>query len=108
MRYILSKNPDLGQVWTPDYIADEMIQLVTEYTSSTPLIIVDPAVGPGTFVESLNRFGYLNQHTHLKAFDVDERMVRATREYSKAEHLYCEVTHADYLNVLFKKNRNNA
>ena len=101
---VLPKIPELGQVWTPRHIADEMVELASKYFSSRPEIIVDPAVGPGTFVESLHKFGFLNRTTSLQAFDVDDRMVKATRELSEVNGLSCEVTHANYLTYASLKN----
>ena len=42
----------MGQFWTPDYIAELMIELAVK---SKPRNILDPCTGPGTFIHTLKR-----------------------------------------------------
>ncbi len=59
------------------------------------MTILDPCVGPGTFIHALRATGKLTSEDHLVGVDVDPRMVRATRAVHSIEvHL------ADYLSWL--------
>jgi adenine-specific DNA-methyltransferase len=42
----------MGQFWTPDYIADLMIELALK---NNPRNMLDPCTGPGTFIHALKR-----------------------------------------------------
>jgi adenine-specific DNA-methyltransferase len=65
----------LGQVFTPSQIADEMSLKLMEGRAPTPISILDPCVGPGTFLSALKRTGKLTASDKLVAFDVDAAMV---------------------------------
>lgn len=73
----------LGQVFTPSQIADEMSQKLLEARPSTSLAILDPCVGPGTFLSALKRSGKLTRLDKLVAFDVDEAMVEQAAKVLK-------------------------
>jgi len=73
----------LGQVFTPSQIADAMSQKLLEGRTATPLAILDPCVGPGTFLSALKRTGKLTRSDKLVAFDVDEAMVELAMKVSK-------------------------
>lgn len=71
----ISSNELLGQYWTPKPIANYMVDLITNHIKNFQnLIICDPAIGQGVFLESLIEKGLLNNNT-FKAFDIDRRMV---------------------------------
>ncbi len=42
----------MGQFWTPDYIAELMVELSLKYN---PRNLLDPCTGPGTFIHTLKR-----------------------------------------------------
>lgn len=48
---MLKLKPELGQVWTPDHIAQQMISQLEPYSTKTS-IILDPCAGPGTFYKA--------------------------------------------------------
>jgi len=73
----------LGQVFTPSRIADEMSQRLLEGRSASPLAILDPCVGPGTFLSALKRTGRLIRSDKLVAFDVDAAMVEQAMKVAK-------------------------
>ncbi len=49
----LSPDITLGQVWTASNIANYMVKLVKKYNTINVNNILDPAVGPATFIKSL-------------------------------------------------------
>jgi adenine-specific DNA-methyltransferase len=73
----------LGQVFTPSQIADEMSQKLLEGRPATSLAILDPCVGPGTFLSALKRSGKLTRSDKIVAFDVDEAMIEQAVKVSK-------------------------
>jgi SAM-dependent methyltransferase len=73
----------LGQVFTPSQIADAMSQKLLEGRTASPLAILDPCVGPGTFLSALKRTGRLIHSDRLVAFDVDAAMVEQAMKVSK-------------------------
>ena len=74
----------LGQVFTPSQIADEMSIKLLQGRAATPLSILDPCVGPGTFLSALKRTGKLTNSDRLVAFDVDAAMVEQAMKVSNA------------------------
>ena len=63
----------LGQVWTPAYIAEEMMKMIGEYTNENSRIL-DPAAGPGTFFLAAQKTS-----THFCSFDLFEVDPRLTQ-----------------------------
>lgn len=88
--------PDLGQVLTPEDVANKMVNWAAEYLPKNKYIkILDPAVGPATFLKSL-------QNSDLKVkgfdcFDVDEDMCRITRTYSAVCRFETDIKNKDFL-----------
>ncbi|MGB2754686.1 MAG: N-6 DNA methylase [Phycisphaerae bacterium] len=87
----------LGQVFTPDSIADRMASMLLHALPGRCRRFLDPAVGPATFLKALGRQKALTSDDVLVAFDIDEEMVRATRACAIAGRLAVKVTHGDYL-----------
>lgn len=69
----------LGQVLTPDAIAQRMATLLFEGRSDTPARVLDPAVGPGTLLAAASEVGALRTGDRVTAFDVDAAMTSASR-----------------------------
>src|SRR5687768_4552731 len=73
---------ELGQVWTPHVVADLMVRLLGQHISfDSPLLIIDPAVGPATFLSSLYRSGLLSSNITIKAYDLDPDMVAISNDF---------------------------
>ena len=89
--------PDLGQVLTPEDVANKMVKWAADFLPKNKYIkILDPAVGPATFLKSVQ-----NSNLRVKGFDcydVDEDMCRITSKYSTI----CSFK-TDIKNLLFKK-----
>lgn len=73
----------LGQVFTPAQIADEMSLKLLQGRTEGPLSILDPCVGPGTFLSALKRTGKLTNSDKLVAFDIDAAMVEQATKVSR-------------------------
>jgi methylase of polypeptide subunit release factors len=91
----LAKNPLLGQVWTPDTVAVDMANSMLAYMPSTPLRILDPSSGPGTFSKALS--GRLVTSSQMHCFDIDPRMSEASRMVMEGEGIQGISVCVDYL-----------
>ncbi len=92
----LSPDITLGQVWTASNIANYMVKLVKKYNTINVNKILDPAVGPATFIESLFFANHYNDATFF-CFDIDERMINYTDGYCKNQSLKTFSFCVDYL-----------
>lgn len=77
-----------------------MVARLLERRGDEPLTILDPCVGPGTFVTALRRSGQLHEHDRIVALDVDPAMVARVPagrmvETRVADFLQCE-THRSF------------
>jgi hypothetical protein len=65
----------LGQVITPRHIALKMARALLRDRPLHPLLILDPCVGPGTFIDALATTGRLKPDDEVVGVDVDPGMV---------------------------------
>lgn len=86
-------NEELGQVLTPPDISDYMVDKSLKYFD-TNLKILDPACGPATFVNSLQK-----KHTdfEITQYDIDPQMVSLAKEYCQNCQLKNTTLNEDYL-----------
>lgn len=88
--------PDLGQVLTPEDVANKMVNWAADYLPKNEYIkILDPAVGPATFLKSVQ-----NSNLKVKGFDcydVDEDMCRITSQYSAVCSFKTDIKNKDFL-----------
>jgi adenine-specific DNA-methyltransferase len=73
----------LGQVFTPDGLSDEMCSTLLKNRSASSLKILDPCVGPGTFLTAMERTGLLKKADRVWAYDVDPMMVEKAKKRTK-------------------------
>ena len=90
----LEKNSLLGQVWTPDDVAEEMVNYVLKHLPNNP-VILDPACGPATFPISL--WNKLSNNFTIQGFDIDKRMSGFTKEILRKKEIPGRVVCQDYL-----------
>ena len=78
-----SNNASLGQIWTPDEIADKMVEkMFSLLPQKSKLRILDPAVGPATFPRALEKYkNVCSSDVCVTMYDVDERMVNYTKQF---------------------------
>jgi len=97
----ISLNPELGQVLTPEDIALRMVYSSAEYLPEGEISVLDPAVGPATFLKAI-----LNSKLSIKDFDcydVDQYMCAITKKYCSQCRFETRVINKDFL--LEAKNR---
>lgn len=88
----------LGQVFTPDHIASEMVcNLLVGREKGRPVSILDPCVGPCTFPKNLLGHNLVEPEDIIVAVDLDEKMVSLTRGYLKKKKTPSSCRKGDYL-----------
>lgn len=94
---IFKQNGESGQVWTPDNIAHRMAELAFKYFLHKPSIIIDPAVGPATFIKALYKCGLVGVSTRIIAYDIEQKYVDYSIKYLQRLGIEGHVVHNDYL-----------
>ena len=74
----------LGQVWTPESIAEEMMKMLSQFTDEGSKIL-DPAGGPGTFVLAAQKTSIKFKSFDL--FEVDPRLAQYVEEHFESPRL---------------------
>lgn len=87
----------LGQVFTPTQIARAMADELLAHRPSHPLVILDPAVGPGTFPRAFAETGRLLPKDRMILYDVDAVMADQTTRECVDLPCECQVLVEDYL-----------
>lgn len=87
---------ELGQVWTPTAIADEMAHLLWKYTPNKKnALIIDPCSGPGTFAFALNKIPNFNYA--LSMYEIDKDLAKKSKTQLKKSETPGRVIFADFL-----------
>ncbi|ENW08241.1 hypothetical protein F934_00416 [Acinetobacter beijerinckii ANC 3835] len=94
MRLGLELDETLGQVWTPDEIANEMAREAFVLIPNAKKIL-DPACGPATFSKAINQLNF--KEIELICYDVDPRMHNFTSHVNQKIELRGETRNQDYL-----------
>jgi hypothetical protein len=82
-------------VFTPEHLAAAMVAGLKIPSDGPQLRLLDPCVGPATFpkaLESLER-----THLTIEAFDVDPKMVEASKAFARDSPVNLQVSLHDYL-----------
>ena len=87
----------IGNIWTPKEIAFKMIDKSSQYFTFSPKTILDPAVGPYTFIRALHLKKILSKNVKIIAYDIDKRFVNLTKEFMKNNNIQGQVINCDYL-----------
>lgn len=87
----------LGQVFTPEVIAERMVIELLRGRPSSGLMILDPAVGPATFPSKMLVTGKLRSNDKLVLMDIDEKMVAKTRQKMVRAGYTVDLKCCDYL-----------
>ena len=95
----ITRNPELGQVWTSPHIANLMVQTTFRNLSTLPPYqILDPAVGPGTFLEAFHReMEHVADKIHFSAYDTDPRMCAYTGSVCSKYGLSIDIQNEDFI-----------
>ena len=92
----IPKNSNLGQVWTPDTIAEYMAKkLFANLDGSRVNKILDPACGPATFSKAL--LAEKHRNFSLVSFDIDSRFTHYTNEINSLSDFNYRIVNQDYL-----------
>lgn len=87
----------LGQVLTPREIADMMVENLLRRRRRKRSLILDPAVGPGTFPFAMIEKGLLRDCDSLVMYDVDSEMIGRAQTLLPSGWPNLSFTNADYL-----------
>ncbi|AUD64075.1 hypothetical protein BK010_10435 (plasmid) [Tenericutes bacterium MO-XQ] len=79
----MSKDIDLGQVFTPKVISDFMVNLFSDIDKNNK-VVLDPCFGEGIFIKSLINKGF----TKIRGYEIDTNLYRVfTKEYGDFKDL---------------------
>tara|TARA_B100000945_G_scaffold158060_1_gene126973 strand:+ start:2058 stop:3383 length:1326 start_codon:yes stop_codon:yes gene_type:complete len=92
---MINLNPDFGQVLTPDTVAEMMIKRSLSYLKNKKLSILDPAIGPATFLKAINKLK-LNIK-NFDGYDIDNRMCIISNEYCSKLKYKNKIFNEDFL-----------
>ena len=92
---MINLNPDIGQVLTPDAVAEKMIKRSLVYLKNKNLSILDPAIGPATFLKAINKLKI--NVKNFDGYDIDNRMVTISNEYCSKLKYENKIFNEDYL-----------
>ena len=92
---MINLNPDIGQVLTPDAVAEKMIKRSLVYLKNKNLSILDPAIGPATFLKAINKLKI--NVKNFDGYDIDNRMVTISNEYCSKLKYANKIFNEDYL-----------
>lgn len=87
-----SLNSELGQVWTPPELAKVMAQKLVPFVNETS-VILDPACGPGTFVDACQ--GLKMKYRKFECFEIDKRLTDKLSEIPPKTNV--EIINQDFL-----------
>ena len=95
----IERIPELGQVWTPPDCAFSMVKALMGYLiGEPPYRILDPAIGPATFIEAFSRY-FSDQDIPIRfsAYDIDQRMCNYTQDYCRTHNIKMCVHNNDFI-----------
>lgn len=90
-----TRSDALGQVFTPDAIANRMINGLGLSRSQKGAIVLDPCIGPATFPRAMAASGLQGVPVH--AFDIDPDMVSTSRAWAAESGMALTISERDYL-----------
>ena len=87
-----------GQFWTPEWIADAMVEYVLTHNEQT---IFDPAVGAGAFLRATKRIAReKGVNVHFEGMDIDPDAINQALRYDTAT---AEIQHITIGDFIFEK-----
>jgi adenine-specific DNA-methyltransferase len=93
------KSKLLGQVFTPNPIAEQMVKELLGSRRDSALEILDPCVGPCTFPLAASRCGLLRPDDTVTAIDVDPEMIHRSEAYAAGQGINLNSLVGDYLDM---------
>lgn len=98
----IKKSEALGQVFTSHELAKHMVRGLGITTDFRSVRLLDPCVGPATFLKALKEVG-VPFDAEIDAFDIDPEMVHATRSWRERHGQKISVSEIDYLETYLDK-----
>lgn len=95
----VGKRKILGQVFTPEPIAGEMVTRLLVNRPNRPISILDPCVGPATFPRLMIESGLLRPGDLIDLIDLDEEMIAKCESWAETAGQKVKLTCGDYLDV---------
>lgn len=91
------KNKKLGQVWTPDDIADKMVEISSKYIKKKISTFLDPALGEGILLEKSIEKGLVDSSTNVICYEIDNDVLLKALVIKSKYDLTAEFINQDYL-----------
>lgn len=95
----VEKSKRLGQVFTPDPIAEKLVRDLLASRPDRPVRILDPCVGPQTFPKQIVKCGLYQPGDKLTLIDLDDEMTTGSKRWVSAVDCKAEVLNGDYLEL---------
>ncbi len=92
----LPKSKLFGQIFTPPLLAIEMAKLIATSNTFNKLKILDPCIGPSTFLKAFNNLT-LPSETKYLGFDIDPEMISHSINTAKTTNIKTIMKEGDYL-----------
>src|SRR5258708_39131344 len=90
----------LGQVFTPDFIAERMARELLPRAVDRQIQLLDPCVGPSTFPKHIvSAVGQSVTNVKMTLLDLDESMIASVQEWAVTTRLVPETICGDYLEI---------
>lgn len=95
----VEKSKRLGQVFTPDPIAEKLVRRLLAGRPDRPVSILDPCVGPQTFPKQIIKCGLYHPGDKLTLIDLDDEMFAESKRWADAVDCGAKVLHGDYIEL---------
>lgn len=96
LNVIPTEDNKIGQVFTPLPLAKIVVGRGLDMLSSPPSLILDPAVGPGVFIEAVQELRISSAVTFI-GYDLDARMANLAGAAMDRLAVSGDIRHSDYL-----------
>ncbi|CAN0043992.1 unnamed protein product, partial [Chrysoparadoxa australica] len=91
------KDKDLGQVWTPEDVAEKMAEISSKYIKNKVSTFLDPALGEGILLEKSIEKGLVDSSTNVICYEIDNEILLKALVLKTKYDLTAEFINEDYL-----------
>jgi predicted RNA methylase len=91
------RNKELGQVWTPEDIADKMVDVSSKYINKKISTFLDPALGEGILLKKSIEKGLVDYSTNVLCYEIDNDILQKALVLKNKYDLKAEFINQDYL-----------
>jgi len=82
-----------GQFWTPDWVADMMVEYVVEKSN----LVFDPAAGTGAFYNALKKNRFHQQKINFYGIDIDKKVIKEGLDNGFYDRSLCTLEIRDFI-----------